>query len=254
MTGDSARIFDLSHPLEDGRKSYFRSVPHVHFFRARLGDVVRGRDVTVASDMMIASIHNGSHVDALGHVGSLAPGQDVNTRGGPGEVLPVFWARGCLLDVAGRCEQDGYQLTPGDMTAAESAAGLTVHRGDVVLVRTGWESRWGDDAAFGGEHADPPGLSLDAAAWLAEREVAAVGTDTPTLETKSTTMSVHRLLLTDSGIYIFESLRLAELATAEAAAFLFVATPLKMPGATGSPVRPLAITGHDPSLWSAASP
>jgi kynurenine formamidase len=54
-------------------------------------------------------------------------------------------------------------------------------------------------------------------------------------------MPGHLILLARHGIYIVENLALDELAASGRHTFEFVCTPLKLVGATGSPVRPLAI-------------
>jgi kynurenine formamidase len=54
-------------------------------------------------------------------------------------------------------------------------------------------------------------------------------------------MPVHRILLVESGIHIIEAMNLQELSRDSQYEFLFVAAPLKIEGATGAPIRPLAI-------------
>ena len=54
-------------------------------------------------------------------------------------------------------------------------------------------------------------------------------------------MPVHRQLLVEAGIYIFEAMNPGALAAMDAAQFLFVASPLKPVGGTGSPIRPIAV-------------
>jgi kynurenine formamidase len=55
------------------------------------------------------------------------------------------------------------------------------------------------------------------------------------------TLPGHLILLVRSGIYIIENLFLEELARDQGFEFSFVCLPLKLRGATGSPVRPIAI-------------
>jgi kynurenine formamidase len=92
------------------------------------------------------------------------------------------------------------------------------------------------------------GVSAAGSRWLAERKVKAVGADTmawdvigPTDPELGVTLPGHVLLLVRAGIPIIENLNLEELATAKVYEFGFVCLPLKMRGATGSPVRPIAI-------------
>ena len=77
---------------------------------------------------------------------------------------------------------------------------------------------------------------------MSDRKVFAAGSDTLAFErVPSPVMEVHVHLLVESGIHIIENLNLEELARDGVTEFLFVATPLKIQGATGSPIRPLAL-------------
>ena len=91
--------------------------------------------------------------------------------------------------------------------------------------------------------------SISAARWLLERGVVATGTDTETYEVQpapdpgptGNPQPAHTLLLIDNGIYIMESLDLEALARDRVYEFLFVALPVKIRGATGSMIDPLAV-------------
>ena len=128
------------------------------------------------------------------------------------------------------------------------AKGLTVEPGDVVLVRTGWGSLWRDHRRFitGGLHAQAvgPGPELVGAKWLSAHGVFAAGSDTVAFEhLPAPEMPVHVHLLVESGIHIIECLNLEELARDGVREFGFVASPMKIEGGTGAPVRPLAMVG-----------
>jgi kynurenine formamidase len=94
-----------------------------------------------------------------------------------------------------------------------------------------------------------PGPDISAARWLLERGVVATGSDTETYEVQpapdpgstGNPQPVHTLLLIESGIYVMESLDLEALAHEGLYEFLFVALPLKIRGATGSMVDPVAV-------------
>jgi kynurenine formamidase len=111
-----------------------------------------------------------------------------------------------------------------------------------VLLRTGWWERHRDDPAY---FADEPGLSDDGAAWLAERDVVAVGADNYGVEVQpsppGSTFPVHLRLLHRHGVLLLENLDLAALGRAEAAEFLFVASGLALAGSTAAPAHPIAI-------------
>ncbi|HUZ51055.1 MAG TPA: hypothetical protein VMU94_00800 [Streptosporangiaceae bacterium] len=88
------------------------------------------------------------------------------------------------------------------------------------------------------------------AGWLAQRGALAVGADTIAFERLApgnghTLLPAHRVLLVENGVYIIEALALEELAAASVHEFTFVLAPLNLVGATGSPVRPLAVVAHD---------
>ena len=97
---------------------------------------------------------------------------------------------------------------------------------------------------------DSPGLSLLAAPWLADREVAAIATDTWGAEVRPNEIDgsfqpLHLVMIVNMGLFVGEIWYLDELA-ADCAAdgvyeFQLVAPPLVIPGAVGSPLNPQAI-------------
>jgi kynurenine formamidase len=154
--------------------------------------------------------------------------------------------RGVLLDVAGVRGgplHDGAVISPRDLEQATRQSGIAVGKGDIVLVRTGWEEHQGraDSVSFDGE----PGLDLDAALWLAEREIAALGADNFAVEVipfaQGAVFPVHQRLIRDFGVPLLEGLLLHELAATGCCEFMFVASPLPVVGGTGSPINPIAI-------------
>jgi kynurenine formamidase len=92
--------------------------------------------------------------------------------------------------------------------------------------------------------ADSPGLSLEAAKWLVETQQAMVA-DNFGVELSiqgPSEVSVHSYLLAKRGVSMIEALWLQDLAKDEVYGFLFIASPLKVRGGTGSPLHPLAIS------------
>ena len=159
-------------------------------------------------------------------------------------VAPIV-RRGVLLDVAGHAGVDAlpadFEITPEQLEEIARAQGIGVERGDVVLLRTGWARYFHDAAKFVSE-VRGPGPARAGAEWLSRRGVFAAGSDTLAFEkVPDAGMPVHVHLLVESGIHIIECLNLEELAAAGVWTFLLVAAPLKIRGATGAPVRPLAI-------------
>jgi kynurenine formamidase len=208
--------------------------------------------------------HVGTHIDALGHVshqGLLFGGQAavVDDSGGFSRhgvhMIPPMVRRGVLLDVPptlGRevCEA-AYLITPDDLDAAVRQQGIEIRAADIVLIRTGWGRRFAQGAEeYLGVATGVPGIGEAGARWLVDRHVHAVGSDTIAFEHLSPggghrLLPVHRMLLVDAGTYIIEALSLEELADARVFEFTIVLVPLKIVGATGSPVRPLAVVADD---------
>ncbi len=170
------------------------------------------------------------------------------------ETVDPMLCRGVLLDVPAvlgiECCPPGYEVTPEDLAAA--AAGASAPRpGDVILVRTGWGQRFDDRAGYLGQASGVPGPGEAGAQWLAAQSPRAAGADTIAFERLApgaghALLPAHRVLLVEAGIYIIEMLDLERLAADRVREFLFVLTPLRLVGATGSPVRPLAVVAASP--------
>ncbi|HJW23103.1 MAG TPA: cyclase family protein [Candidatus Limnocylindrales bacterium] len=215
------------------------------------------------AEYVMATSHSGAHVDALAH---MTVADDMHWYGGgaadahltdfgpshlDASALPPFFARGVLLDAAGHrdlpCLPKGSPIDAAEMEEMCRAQSVEVRRGDVVVIRTGYMGLWPDAEAMAAHKTAGPDLS--AARWLLERGVVATGTDTETYEVQpapdpgpsGNPQPVHTLLLIQNAVYLMESLDLEALARAGAHEFLFVALPLKIRGATGSMVDPVAV-------------
>jgi kynurenine formamidase len=254
------RAYDLGREMFIGMPQSQEHVPFRMAIGRRHGDRVRVDGTSGASEIIITGGHVGTHVDAIAHVsheGLLHGGIDAGAacvggryaEGGVEEVEPIL-GRGILLDVPRAlgvelCEA-AYEITVEDLEVTLARSGVTPAPGDVILVRTGWGSIWDDGERFSGEVDGAPGPGEAGCRWLADLQPAAVGGDTVAFERISParvapSLRGHRVLIVESGIPIIEMLDLEELAAAEVVEFLFVLSPLKLLGATGSPVRPLAL-------------
>src|SRR6266545_4804051 len=132
-----------------------------------------------------------------------------------------------------------HQDAAGQDGPRSSASGMIV-----CMEHTGNEHAWGDQERY----LAGPGMAGDASRWLADQGVVAVGADNMAWDVIGLrdpefgcTLPGHLLLLAQRGIYIIENMRLSELAAAQVYRFMFVCTALKFVGATGSPVRPVAL-------------
>jgi len=257
---DGARVVDLAQPMRTGMP---QSPNHPRFrmvIERRHGDMVRADGGSAANEVIIMGGHVGTHVDALGHVSQdgyvhgrlevsgIQSHQGLSSHGI--ETFPPYVGRGVLLDVAGTHGVDvlpaGYEVTADDLEAARARAGVEISPGDAVLIGTGWSSEWERHDRFVGATDGVPGPGPDAAHWLVERGVAVAGGETIAFECipagrGHATLPVHRILLVESGVNIVETMRLTELRELGATEFLLILNPLPVVGATGAPVRPLAV-------------
>jgi kynurenine formamidase len=205
-----------------------------------------------------------SHIDALCHVfvrGRMYndfPASDVKSTGARRndmrQMTEGIVTRGVLLDLPRLTGVDhlpgDYRISADDLSAAEAQAGLRVAPGDVLLVHKGRQRR----VALEG-HTDPnatgmPGLHPECAVWLHERGVAVLGSDymndpQPNWDCDGWPIPIHYLGICGMGMTLMHALDTQALADACAQEnrweFLLVLAPLKIPGATGSPLNPIAI-------------
>jgi kynurenine formamidase len=251
-----AKIYDLAQPYFVGMPHHPVHPPFLFSLNKKHGDYVAPGGVSSASEALGLGGHLGTHIDALCHFscgGRLHGGAEANplqSYGGGLQRLSVdtiapMLRRGVLLDIAGSqgvaALDQGFIITPEHLDAAAAAQGVEIHAGDVVLLRTGWARFWDDAARFIAQ-VQGPGPAEAGARWLSARGVFAAGSDTVAFEyVPAPSMPVHVHLLVESGIHIMECLNLEQLAEERVYTFLFVAIPLKIRGATGSPIRPIAL-------------
>jgi kynurenine formamidase len=255
------QIVDLSQPMYTGMPT---SPNHPEFrlaYLRRHGDMVRADGGSAANEMIVTGGHVGTHVDALAHVSQDGmvhgdvPIADCFQNGkfvshGIDQMKPVV-ARGLFLDIATLKGEEilpgGYAITVADLEAACERIGATPNPGDAVIIRSGWGKHFASDAkTYIGHDSGVPGVDAAAGAWLAAKKISVTGTDTTAYEHIApgkghSTLPVHRILLVDAGIHIIEHMFLEDAKAANLTEFMFVLAPLKILGATGSPVRPLAV-------------
>ncbi|HKY08308.1 MAG TPA: cyclase family protein [Candidatus Binatia bacterium] len=211
-----------------------------------------------ASERVEINTHSGTHIDALGHwsncnrsYGELDAKENYTENGLAHlglERIPPIVARGILIDVAGHAGMEmleaGRVITIRDIRDVLEAAGLSIRRGDVVLLYTGWSKLWKQRDLRYCE--SEPGPGRETAAWLADQQIIALGTDTMAVdvdppEDAAYPRVVHQIMLVERGIHLIENLYLDELVRDKVYEFLFVLATPKLKGGTAFPVEPLAI-------------
>jgi kynurenine formamidase len=173
------------------------------------------------------------------------------TRGGSPlgiEHVGALMTRGVLIDVAALkgvpVLGDTYPITAEDLQQALQRQKLTLQPGDAVIVHTGWGRLWDTDGAR--YLKTNPGLTAGAAEWLAKQDPMLIGIDngpvgvTPDPDPQLNN-PVHQIALVVHGIHLLENLKLDELAGKQVYEFALIVQPLKILGATGSTVAPIAI-------------
>lgn len=256
------RVFDLEQPRTQGMPVHENHQPgYLYVLYRRHDDALTNGPPgprSSASGMIVCMEHSGTHIDALCHqadnqmlYGEILADSVTSANGFARhaiEEVPPLVARGVLLDVARHRGVDalgrGEAISAGELQEVCTAAGIEIQAGDVVLVRTGNAVYWHDPERY----LAGPGMDGGVSRWLADRKVLAVGADNMAWdvigrydEELGCHLPGHLILLAQSGIYIVENLELEALAAAGIATFAFVCAPLKFVGATGSPVRPIAL-------------
>jgi kynurenine formamidase len=245
-------------------------VPYTLTPRLRHGDLKDISPASAAAEAITMAAHTGTHIDALCHIGehqdeagnpdpngsvrlyngtekSVAASENVTFQGQThlsiAEMPPIV-TRAVLLDVARfrnvSVLPDGYVITAEDMAGTLAAQGTQIHPGTAVLIRTGFYQHLRDgNPAYSDAIA---GLGLESAQFLFDRGMILAGADNMTVEAfPPFDHAVHRFLLVHNGVTHLENLFLEELAAQQIYESLLIVTPLRLQGATGSWVHPIAI-------------
>jgi kynurenine formamidase len=245
-------------------------VPYTLTPRLRHGDLSDIAPASAAAEVVTMAAHTGTHIDALCHIGEhqnaqgqLDPNGEVRLYAGNSKTVPAaetvnfqgqkhlsiaemppILTRGVLLDVAGYkgvdVLPDAYMITVEDVQETAAIQNTPIKPGTAVLIRTGFYQHLASgNPAYRDAIAGP---GLEAAKWLYEQGMILAGADNMTVEAfPPYDHAVHRFLLVHHGVTHLENLYLEELAKQHVYEFLLIVTPLRLEGATGSWVHPIAI-------------
>ncbi len=235
----SDRLVDLSHSF-NRRTIYWPTATKFRLTEVADGQTEGGWHYS-ANDFQAAE-HGGTHLDSPIH---FSAGGDTT------EEVPLRKVVGAAVnvDVRARANADrDHLISVGDIEAFEAANGR-IAANTIVLLRTGWSSRWPDarrylGTAQRGEAAVPnlhfPGLHVDAARFLVEqRRIRAVGIDTASIDRGQSTMFEAHRVLAAAQVPVFENV--ANLDRLPAEGFHVIALPMKIEGGSGGPLRAMAI-------------
>jgi kynurenine formamidase len=224
----------------------------------------RGVDRVVFNDeLLVATIGQvGTQFDGLGHPGKQIEMADGSTtevfyngfstaemknpfglqKLGIEHLKPIV-TTGLLIDVAASFGldvlDDGYEVTMADVSKALDKQGITerdISPGDAIFINFGWWRNWHTDFAMDG--ARTPRISMEVVKWLLAKQPSMVGSDAIL---DGEVYNVHQELTMKNGIFNLEWMNFESLAEDQVYQFMFIFTPLRIKGATGSPGRPIAI-------------
>src|SRR5438445_1138362 len=225
------RVVDLSYAISDKLVAW---PGDTKVFEAKVNASVEKNGYFTRSFWMLE--HYGTHMDAPIH---FPPGKTTVDQ------IPAkqFFGPAVVLDVRAEGAKDAdYRLPAGRVEELEQKHGR-ISEGSIVLLRTGWASRWPDARKYRNQDAQGkmhfPGFSVEAAKLLVSRKVSGIGCDTLSADYgASEDFAVHHLVL-GAGLHQLENL--ADLSEVpEAGAFLMVA-PIKLEGGSGGAVRVFAL-------------
>jgi kynurenine formamidase len=261
------KVYDLSHVIRMGAPAFVPVQPPYLMSMWQTSRDSQKRRAAIGATNNVGSnleriemtVHVGTHIDALGHfsIGDYLYGgrsaydtvSDFGLVELGAEHIPPIIARAVLLDVAGLDGgthlEKGRALTADDLKRACDKAKLEIRPADVVLLRTGWGRFFmADNARY---VAGEPGIEEGAARWLTGQGVVAIGADNMAVEAipnprhPEISMPVHQHTLAEAGVYLIENLALDQVAAAGLTQFCFILLSVKFKGATGCPVRPVAL-------------
>lgn len=255
-------VYSLSVVWKEGIPVPTPMIPYTLSPRLRHGDLSAIAPASAAAEVVTMAAHTGTHIDALCHIGEVQEG-DVKLYGGEGRVvsaaahvnylgqthlsiadMPPIITRAVLVDVAAYkgvdVLPDGYVISAADMQQALAAQTTVIKPGTAVMIRTGFYQHLASGNLVSRDAI--AGIGLEAAQWLHGQGMILAGADNMTVEAMPPMdHAVHRYLLVHHGITHLENLYLEDLAAKQVYESLLIVTPLRLQGATGSWVHPIAI-------------
>jgi kynurenine formamidase len=266
---NSGKVYDLSVEYYVGMPSYYflgqprYQIWNVHTPQGTIVDDPNGLGkeknslISYSGSAISMYAHTGTHIDALSHFGlkgkiynGFSTEDNLGDRGwhkAGVEKYPPIIARGVLLDIAAYKGVDvlpeSYGISVDDLKNTARQQGVKLESGDVVMVRTG-RMQWFRDAER--YMHNTPGLTREAADFLADGGAVVIGVDNistdvwPSKE-QDNWIPVHSSMLSIKGVPIMQNVNLEGLAADKVHQFAWFGAPLRLKGADGAPMRPVAL-------------
>ena len=272
QTYELGHMYEASMPQYGVRPYYLSTVPaavptsagggagHSDYFNGFIGQMGTqfdalghmGRNVEMADGSIESVYYNGfTEEDLTGTNRGLGGLEALGVE----HMKPII-TRGILIDIAGYkgvpTLAPDYEVTLDDVLGALEWQGMsedTIEPGDAVLFHYGWSVNWNNPSRYNdsfvgtGDNEGSPGIGGEVARWLVTRKPSMVGGDTCCVQIMPPTPSgnVHHTLFFQEGIPLLENMELKDVAADEVYEFLYLNLTLRIKGATGSPVRPIAV-------------
>jgi len=219
---ENYRIVDLTHTLEEDMPVW---PTHPRFFMNSIESLDKGDEAFI--NQITMGEHCGTHVDAPAHF--VRNGKTIE------HIAPLqLFSQAIKIDMS---TVPAKSSLPRQYIEQWEKDNRAIMPNDIVIFYTGYEDRW----ALRPDHQlflkDWPGLSREAATYLAEKGIRAVGTDVMTIDAfVHDGYPAHDVFL-NSNILIIENLtQLRQLPNQ----FIFLALPLKIKKGSASPIRAVA--------------
>ena len=253
----TGKVYDLSFPISTHTPYSGTTSPFSMRMNQRHEDSPAGGSFGEATEILTMSSHTATHIEALCHISEKVDGRPLLYGNIPAEGVqsemgfrelgiercPPIIARGLLLDVPRSKEvevlPDSYGITEADLEVCCELANVKIRPGDCVLIRTGFSRyQYAQRVRFATVGAGP---TPEACRWLADKKIALTGSDTMSYEQVPSPHAGHLELIRRRGISTIKQVNLEELAGDQVYEFLLIVLPLRLVGATASPVAPVAI-------------
>ena len=253
----TGEVIELGHVLND--KIAIQSTRRFEMFTKRTGEFLGSNRRGSNEELVVSEIGQvGTQFDGFAHqthensLYNCFKLNEIATREGFKKLgihnVGALMTRGVMIDVAGLKGVDmlegGYEITVADLEGALRKQNLALQAGDAVIINTGWGKLFGkDNPRYQKSH---PGIGVKAAEWIIAKDPMLMGADNTSVEVSPPTDPmlsgpIHQMALVVYGVHLLEHLKLEELSAKGVHEFAFIMQPLKLQGATGSAVAPIAV-------------
>jgi kynurenine formamidase len=253
----TGEVIELGHVLEAGIP--IQSTRRFEMFTKRTGEYLGSNKRGSNEELVVAEIGQvGTQFDGFAHqthedslyncfkLGEIATREGFRKLGI--QNVGALMTRGVMIDVAGYKGVDmlegGYEVTVADLEGALKKQNLTLQPGDAVIIHTGWGKLWNkDNPRYMKSH---PGIGVKAGEWIIAKDPMLMGADNTSVENSPPSDPllsgpIHQMALVIYGVHLLEHLKLDELSAKGVHEFAFIMQPMKLKGATGSSVAPIAV-------------